>query len=180
MSRVTGIALALFIGATCTAVVADTPETAAANIRCLKAMGDEQNCPLAGHTDVKVIIERLNKSAEDAGLNQSRLKTTVELKLRTAGMSVSSKSRDWFYVRYVVVPIKRGEHRTGYSIACVVTFEEGQRIVTDENSPLVWITTWDNIRVGATFGNDDVGYMIDSLSALVDEFLNGWLMVNPR
>ena len=182
VNRVTGIILvAIFAGASAT--VADTPGSAAAHIRCLEESGDVTNCPLAGHTEMMVVIEQLSDDGKAAGLTMGDLRTLAARKLSTAGVKVTTLTQgivnralaDYLYVNANVLSTSGGR----FAFCIVVEFNENYRI--DSDSVLTqFATSWDTGSFGVVDGTGSGDVIRSAVGKELDDFVNNWLKVNPQ
>jgi hypothetical protein len=122
---------------------------------------------LKGISAVQVAIEDLSDSAKALGLDEETIQTDVELKLRRAGMRVSSTPASPFV--YISVTVVGG--------ASVIRIELNQSARLLLSGELWTVTTWSQTYLEVNSTTDSVrGHIKD----LADAFLNDWLSVNPK
>lgn len=118
-------------------------------------------------TQMNLVVERLPDTAFDIGLSNEIIQNAAESRLRSARLYRS----DLDYIPYVYVNVNVTERAFSISL-------EYNKILYDDHYAHVsqFATTWDTGIVG-THGRD-AGYIVSSLSLLVDRFLVEYLRVN--
>ncbi|MGD0625711.1 MAG: hypothetical protein ABSB32_13445 [Thermodesulfobacteriota bacterium] len=137
---------------------------------------------LRGLWVMSVLVESLPPDIEGKGLTKEQIQTDVELKLRLAGIKVFS-DEEWvaiprspyLYVNAHVM-VKRDIRLAVYNI----DIELRQWVILERDPKIKIIaTTWDIGYLGS-IGSDQIGDIRNSIKALVDIFINGFLSVNPK
>jgi hypothetical protein len=128
--------------------------------------------PLKGLDSMGVVIEKLDKEAIDIGLSKERLRTIVELRLRKEGIVVHGplyiESLKCLYVYANVT-------RTAFCLR--LSFYDS--VILERDPSIIILTeTWHDGGVGI-HGND-AKTIEDSLSELMDSFLNDFFEANPK
>jgi len=122
---------------------------------------------LKGIRAVQVAIEDLSDSAQALGLEEETLQTDVELKLRRAGLRVSSTPVGAFV--YISVSVVDG------ASAIRVELNQSARLLLSGET---WtVTTWSQ---GYLEANSTAASIRSHVKDLVDAFVNDWLSVNPK
>ena len=118
-------------------------------------------------TQMNLVVERLPDIAFDIGLSEEIIQNAAESRLRSARLYRS----DLDYIPYLYVNVNMTERAFSISL-------EYHKILYDDHYAHVsqFATTWDRGFVG-THGRD-AGYIVSSLSLLVDRFLVEYLRVN--
>jgi hypothetical protein len=126
----------------------------------------------ANYKYVAVVVEGLSADAGSIGLTKERIRTRVELKLRSAGLTPSNdvnKNNAYLYVNIGVI-------RNAYNISV-----EYKRLVdfTTGNLRYQKMATTQNFSNAGMHGND-AAYIMNVLNILLDRFLNEYLKVNQK
>lgn len=122
------------------------------------------------HDSVRVVIEDLSKDAADIGLTKERLRTRAELRLRQARFRPDRQAgTEYVYVRVNVV---------GSAFSVRVEFRRTLSYTVSQVIRQISATTWDHGGVGAHGGSSE--YVVQSLDASLDAFLNDYLAANAR
>jgi hypothetical protein len=137
---------------------------------------------LKGLRVLKVVVENLPEYAERDGLVRDTVQTDVELKLRQAGITVSSdasvRSQATVYVN--VNPLKLSGPSSGlYAYSVSLELTQPVRLIRD---PGVWAvaSTWKARGSVGTVGGGNLSRIRDSVRDATDEFINDYLAVNPK
>ena len=123
----------------------------------------------------KYVAVRIESATVDAGsidLTEDRIRTHVELRLRSAGLTPGDdlmKNKAFLYVKINV----RGA-------AVHLAVEYARRVVfTTDDRPYRYVAkTWQSVGVGTHAG--DTAYIMEGLDAHLDRFLNEYLKVNQK
>ena len=129
---------------------------------------------LQGLKGFKVVIEELPPAAIADGLTVDQLRIDVELRLRKAGVPVTTTGRPFLYIN--VYPVKRKDDVYVYS--CRV--EVMQEVLVLENEKVSVAATWSDQMTGSVGSLKMARFIRDQVADLVDEFLNAYLSVNPK
>ena len=146
-------------------------------------------CPLVGHAvnksereslrglkGVKILIEFLNDDVKAFGITEQQLRTDVEVKLRSAGIPVLSRSLDdsYLYINLTGIKVDSYTYVFSYSV------EYAQTVLLERN--FKWLTgvkIWRSRTLGKA-GLERKQGVRETLKGLVDEFINDYLTVNPH
>jgi hypothetical protein len=138
---------------------------------------------MRGLPGVKVIVESLRENATKAGLKKERIKTTVELELRKAGIKVLSEE-EWantegfpsIYI-HIDTALRENDSLVNYT----VSIELNQTVVlardaSKECLAITWATrTWGGC------GTENIDWIrTRALVSQLEKFINDWLTVNPK
>ena len=139
---------------------------------------------------VDVLLANVVEGNEDlpSDISESRLRTIIELKLRTAGLRVLSEEESladpdtnpWVVLAQGAMPatLRVGERLTGYFVSTNLTvFEFRYQAARDAVLPVqLWVSGGLN-TIPLKRGASDIERVV---AGLLDEFLNDWLAANPR
>lgn len=124
---------------------------------------------LKGIDKLSIIIEYLDEDAIKIGLTEGRLRTVTELRLRKEGIKITEgSSTPWLYVNINVI---RGAYNIDLKIFDSVIIPRLQNVS-------IYASIWSTGIVGTY--SDHLEYIISSLSAGLDKFLNDWYKANPK
>jgi hypothetical protein len=131
---------------------------------------------LKGIDAVSVIVEDLSDGAKLIGLTRETIQTDVELKLRLAGMRVTTQEESYtlpgmpsLYIRVTL---------TDHAEAASIEGQLWQNVKLDRNGQSAFgATTWSTILVTT---HPHAQTIRENVKDVVDEFLNAWLSVNPK
>jgi hypothetical protein len=121
------------------------------------------------YQSVEVIVEYLHKNAQQISLTKERLQTRVELRLRQAKLKPGRRFNDRLYVEVNVV---------GHAFTIDVAFIRKVFYSTDTGTKFCSAITWNNGSTGTHVNNS--AFIIQSLDALLDQFLNEYLKANGQ
>jgi hypothetical protein len=132
---------------------------------------------LRGHTNVSVLVERLNPDIESAGLHADDIRTDVELKLRLPKIPVipADPIASLPYL-YVNVSVMRSRTTPLYAYNVSVQFKQLAKL---ENGTSAAGATWDGGSIGMV-GALNIQQIRDSVKEEVDRFINDWLAVHSK
>ena len=137
-----------------------------------------ENVTLRGIKAVVVSVEPMDSRAEKDGLTTDLLRTDVELQLRKAGIKVvpiSRASPEYLYVRLTVA--KSDLRIYGYSVE--VQFNQMVQLVRDPQI-FTYATTWAAIYAATAPEGGFQRHARDTVSDLLDKFINAYLEQNPK
>jgi len=134
-----------------------------------------QRAGLKGIKEVEVVVEDMSPEAEKDGLTRDQLQTDVELRLRKAGIRVTSGAVAFLYV--IAHPMKHPRGFYAYSIHVMV--EEMVSLERDPSISLVG-TTWRSTGGVGIVGVKVLKSLRDRVSDQVDEFINAYFDQNPK
>ena len=132
---------------------------------------DVKSYPLKGINAIFVLIEKLPEDAIEIGLTSHRLKTVTELRLRREGITIKKESDISYPYFYVTVNV------VGRAFNIELSLNEWVKLFRNPSIEC-YARTWNHSYTG-THGNDPE-YIVSSLSALLDEFLNDYYKANPK
>ncbi len=127
----------------------------------------------ANYKSVEVLIESLNTDARSIGLTEDRLRTRVELRLRSAGLTPVnprfSLELPHLYVNINVI---------GDAFSILVEYRRQVDFITGNRQYRYLATTWRYGNAG-THGRD-AAYITNALDEVLDKFLNEYLKANQK
>jgi hypothetical protein len=123
---------------------------------------------LVGLTSLEVVVEDLSSGAARIGLTKEVIQTDVELKIRLAGMRVTSEVPEYLYIATTV---------TDDGIVACIDIELHQPVTLARAPILITGSTWSE---GSVTRNYTAQRIRDVIKDNVDKFLNAWLSVNPK
>ena len=130
---------------------------------------------------VFVTVEHLNEYLKAIGLTEDQLKTDVELKLRLAGVKVST-IKEWLTSKdnarlYVNIATIGNEYTTSWGVRLHL-----YQTVSLERPPheKISASTWISASIGRCGKSELKESAIDSLKTLTDRFLNDYFTANPK
>lgn len=127
---------------------------------------------LKGIKQVHVLVEKIVNPPER--LTEDQVRTDVELKLRTAGVTVlPDGSGD--LTAYVYVRI--GTDRVSGVFTVDVELKQLTRLERDPSSGLYYAATWNTGSFGLLHSAREIR---DALADQIDVFVNAWLAANPK
>ena len=138
---------------------------------------EESRKSLKGITGFYVSVEQLDNAIEKEGLTTDQIRTDVELKLSTAGIQVFTKEQASHASGKPLlrVDLAIGSKQGLYPYALDIGARQMVRLERDP-AVTVYATTW---SVGSA-GIAGLLSVRDTVKDLLDEFLNAWLLENPR
>jgi hypothetical protein len=123
-----------------------------------------------------VAVENLRPEAKRFGLTEDELKADVELKCKLAGITISSATTYYLYIKVKLGYLESEEHFI-YNI--LVQFN--QKVYLLRTSRLsCFATTWDKDIIGIIPAREMEQKVRSSLMGLVDKFINDYLEVNSK
>lgn len=145
--------------------------------------GKSNRATLRGLKGVGVLVEHLLPEIEKEGLNRDQLQTSVESKLRKAGIKVLTKEESFIapgephlYVNINVNIAKTESDIYPYSIDLLLI----QRVSLLRDPKLTsYAITWSTGGVGS-IGKTVVRELGESVEAMVDVFIKTYLAENPK
>ena len=141
---------------------------------------------LRGVRSVYVLIEDLSEDAMDAGLTQGTLQTDVEVKLRTAGITVASDENRWLaenipnITLYVNANIMKAAYTPNYAVNISVEVWDLVILYRDGNPYFTTATIWSGAGLGLYGENWVRDDSRQKIKDYVDEFINDYLAENPK
>ena len=123
---------------------------------------------LSGLTSLDVVVEDLPAGATKIGLTKDAIRTDVELKLRLAGMRVTTQFMEYLYIVVTVADDADGAY---------IKVELQQPVTLDRSPISTFGATWSE---GTLITNPSAQYIRTLIKDKVDKFLNAWLSVNPK
>lgn len=133
----------------------------------------ENGLETANYKYVAVVIENLGTDAHSIGLTEDRIRTHVELRLRSVGLRPGKdvrKNKAWLYVNIDVLASAFNIH---VSYQREVGFTAGNR--SYRHHAIAWKTVGHH---GISVGN--AAFIINALDIRLDEFLNEYLKINQK
>ncbi len=120
------------------------------------------------------------------GISESRLKTIIELKLRTAGLRVLSleesvadpDNNPWVVLTLRTIPARVDGQLLGYSFSTDLTVLVF-RYQAPGDAPMP-VQLWQNAGLNISPTERTASRIESAVAELLDEFLNDWLAANPR
>lgn len=155
--------------------------------------------PLTGVKKVTVLVSMNATGEAPVGINEDRLRTILELRLRSAGLRVLTDDEDRSdpelnpYV-FLKVGTLETKNKAGQSIGYVYRFDlsarvfaivpvlnaDPSRVRAVSSRPRAPMELWSDYTM-AVGSNDDAPKQIeDIVNQLIDSFMNAWLKANPR
>ena len=116
-----------------------------------------------------LVVERLSSDAQAVGLTRERIQLAAESRLRAARLYTESWEKANRAYLYINIHVK--------SPALSITVEYKKRVTDLATKSNGLATTWVTGSTG-THGSGGAGFVIQSLSSHLDEFLTGYLRVN--
>jgi hypothetical protein len=135
-------------------------------------LSPESGLETVNYKYVSVVIEGLPADAGSIGLTKDRVQTRVELRLRSAGLTLGHNSAKNKVYLYVNVNVSGGTFATSIEYKRLVDFTTGNRLYR------LMATTWEFNIVG-THGRD-AAYIMNGLDQYLDKFLNEYLKANQK
>ena len=136
---------------------------------------------LRGLKGVEVLIELVSKDIENDGLTRMQLQTDVELRLRKAGVRVLTEEESRQATGRPMLHVQISSYKIasiGYAFNCSVSLEELAKLV--RNPQIInLLPTWNKSSTGFTPINN-LRFIREGLSDLVDQFINNYLAANPK
>ena len=145
--------------------------------------GLSNRATLRGLKGVGVLVEKLPLEVEQEGLKRDQLQMEVESKLRTAGIKVLTKEEalntpgePYLYININVNIAKTEADIYPYSIDLLLI----QKVSLLRDPKLTsYAITWSTGGVGS-IGKPILSQLRESVEAMVDVFVNAYLMENPK
>lgn len=137
---------------------------------------------LRGLSGVGVLVEDIKKKAEEKGLTEERVQTTVELELRKVGIKVLSEEQlsNTPGAPYLYINIHAVVRDDGFVLHNIsLELKQTVALARDDSTTCI-ATTWSKGSLG-TAGAEKIDQIRSvALVSLLEEFLNDWLAVNPK
>jgi hypothetical protein len=138
---------------------------------------------LKGIDAVLVIIEPLDPQAKRDGLTRDQLQTDVEVRLRKAGIKVSSGvpigSSEILSPLHLMV--KALERSPSQRCVYAINLELLQDVALLRKPNATWLApTWDHYYLGEVGADRFSRQVRDNVADLVDKFINAYLEQNPK
>jgi hypothetical protein len=134
---------------------------------------------LKGLNGINVLIEQLRPEVETLGLTREQLQSDVELRFRMAGIRVASNDEEGLLtVSLTGAGTPRGGRKSWY-FSLLVSYSQLVSLVRAPDIRVVG-TTWSRGFVGRVWEQELIRTLRDTVSDLVDEFINDYLAVNPK
>jgi predicted secreted protein len=137
---------------------------------------------LAGLQGVVVVVEQVGQEAKRYGLTSEELQAETELQLRENGIKVFSAQEHlqapempFLYISVNVV-IRAGAEFVASNVH--VAFKQAILLKRDPTKGCM-ATTWEAEKI-STYKADELKDVREDLKALVDQFINAYLAVNPQ
>jgi hypothetical protein len=147
----------------------------------VQAESEYERRSLVGLKAVYVLVETIDREAEQDGLPRSTLQTDIELKLRQAGIAIHTveQSARAPGSPYLYLNVAAGKNRAGfYAYHVRLSLEQGVSLI---RAPTVTVTgsTWQSNGVIGIVRSGNVAKIRDAVRDVVDEFINAYLAANP-
>jgi hypothetical protein len=140
----------------------------------------QERATLKGISGVTVVIENLHQETEQAGLRRNQLQNDVELRLRKAGIPVSTSAMVFALIGVGVVKVETTSGALGYAYTIEVGIHQMVYLYRDTNITALALT-WGAPTV---FGVVDAGGLVTTIRGAVgdavDIFINAYLEQNPK
>ncbi len=137
---------------------------------------------LHGIRNVAVLVEQLPEEARSAGIDSGEIKTTVEVRLRQAGIPVSDdliRSDATVYVRITLLRETDNGNPTGEWIYSSELSVQQEAYLPRELKVPVDATTWSALgKIGIAGGARIHEAVQEATISMVEQLLNDWLKVN--
>ena len=137
---------------------------------------------LRGLYPPSVNVESLTSDAEQNGLSTSQIKTDVELRLRKAGIRLTTpKSSDEPAYPQVYVSVRTLKSSSGiYAFSVRIQLLTLVNMNLEQSKPrLMFASVWETGTIG-TVGQSKLRDLRSIVGDLVDEFINDYLAENPK
>ena len=145
--------------------------------------GISNRATLRGLKGIGVLVEKLPLEVEQEGLKRDQLQMEVESKLRTAGIKVLTKEeasgasgKPYLYIN-INVNIAKTESDI-YPCSIDMLFIQKVSLLRDPKLTS-YAVTWSTGGVGS-IGKPILSQLRESVEAMVDVFVNAYLMENPK
>ena len=139
--------------------------------------GDQPNdrATLKGLKTIKVVVEHLTPEAEGGGLTKDQLQTDVEVRLRNAGITVTSSIEEaYLYLNVFTVKASSGLY------AYHIRLEFNQEVILERNRNVSLLApTW-SLDLGGIVGAQKLHEVRDDVVDMADKFINAYLEQNPK
>jgi hypothetical protein len=136
---------------------------------------DGTGLEIDNYQTVKVLVGGLSKDAEQIGLTEDRLQTRVEIRLRQAKLKPVKEGEPGDRSdAYLYVNVSVGDN----AFAIDVAFSRGVFYAVGTGTKTCLARTWSTSTAG-THGNASE-FIVQSLDALLDKFLNEYLKANGQ
>ncbi len=136
-------------------------------------IASESGLETANYKYIAVVVEDLHAGATSIGLTEDRIRTRVELRLRSAGLTPGNDSSKNATVLYVNINVQ------GDAFNIAVKYKRWVDFTTGDRRYGYVATTWDADGAG-TYGTLGAAFIMNSLDGLLDEFLNAYLKANQK
>jgi hypothetical protein len=125
------------------------------------------------------VIAGPNKVAEGAGLTTEKMQTSIELRLRLAGVKVATREEWSKNASIALICLTVDFHdkfNSGGAYPCVTEITVNQTCTVAHNAHVCMVPTWASARYG--FCTADT--MDKTSQELIDSLLNAYLEQNPK
>lgn len=135
---------------------------------------------LKGIAAIQVVVEDLNPDAERDGLTRDQLQTDVEVRLRKAGIRVTSKYEETGG-SYLYLNVSAVKHVALSAYGYHIRLEFYQRVALARDPRVrMGAVTWDSGSTGVVGAQRLRGFVRDKVADEVDTFINAYLEQNPK
>lgn len=138
----------------------------------------KERATLKGIPAISVRVEKLKPEVERDGLSEKQLLTDVELRLRKAGIRVTS-SNDEVMWSYLSLKVGTYKHASGlYAFHLDLEFNTAVVLERDRSINVI-APTWSVGGIGVV-GADNLEALRNTIGDHVDQFINAYLEQNPQ
>ena len=156
--------------------------TFAATVQCCEADASKLGS-LQGLKELGVVVEDLHSSIKADGLEESTIRTDVELKLRLAGIKVvpmeeisRTPGGEHLHVNVNVLPL---QNAPAYAISYSVELRESVHLSRDPMIVVPGAITWSTGGVAIVM-KGNITRVRDKIKDFLEEFINDYLAANPK
>lgn len=151
----------------------------------LEAAPADDPLPLAGYPELTIAVEGLPRTAHDAGVQRSELKSLMERALRRGGVRVLSPDDMPLSVGPVpslvlTLHMLKAASLDGTSFVYHLRLACTRPATTPENKRQVTGVLWEREAIDSGQRAVIRSHIGDSMSQLLEAFLNDWRPANPR
>ncbi len=141
------------------------------------AAGPLERENLKGLQGVFVLVEGIDKDAQNAGLSEDTIQTDVELRLRLAGIKVLTEAECLKTPGYPYLYVNLNATNRANSLIYSIGIDLNQRVtLARDPSTVTHASTWHTGSVGI----GGVEFIRNAIKSNIDVFLNDYLAANPK
>lgn len=136
---------------------------------------------LRGLKAMKVVVDSPGTDIERAGVDRDQLRTTIEQKLRDAGITIDNDAVEFLGLTISSARVPRRSLMSKGPVSLVVGIGLYQIVLLNRDKTIKTVTeTWGDERVAPAASKAIEHTVSDAVDDLVNEFVNAYRAMNPK